>query len=64
MEVMTMGNNQQPNEREWKANAEKTSRTSASSNRFETELAKEQNIQATELSKAQKEDQNSWYAGE
>lgn len=59
-----MPNNQQRNKTMFAANAQKANEKTPASKPFETEFGIETDVQARKLSQAQKEDQNSWYAGE
>ncbi|WP_078409787.1 hypothetical protein [Priestia abyssalis] len=59
-----MSNNQQRNKPAFRANAQKVNEKTPVSKPFETEFAIETDTQAGKPSQAQKEDQNSWYAGE
>lgn len=59
-----MTNEQQQNKTAFGANVQKVNGKTPVSKPFETEFAIETNIQAAQPSPAQKEDQNSWYAGE
>ncbi|MDQ0245451.1 hypothetical protein J2S09_003028 [Bacillus fengqiuensis] len=59
-----MPNNQQRNKTSFGANVGKANEKTPVSKPFETEFAIETDAQAGKPSKAQQEDQNSWYAGE
>ena len=61
-----MSNNRQRNKTTFgaKANVEKVTEKTPVSKPFETEFAIETDAQAGKQSKAQREDQNSWFAGE
>ncbi|HWO96824.1 MAG TPA: gamma-type small acid-soluble spore protein [Bacillus sp. (in: firmicutes)] len=59
-----MANNEQQSKAVFGANIQKVNEQSSASKRFKTEFAIETDVQTDKQSKAQREDQNSWYAGE